>query len=72
VSYIQSTLKCIACGHEMNVAFGIVGMTQIAGHPKNCPKCGGTSLQKIADGWHAKTDEGPTTMTPDERAGDPR
>lgn len=58
MSYIMSTLKCDDCGREMNVAFGIVGMTQIAGHPKCCPWCGGEKLVKIASGWHAAEPDG--------------
>lgn len=53
MSYIRSTLKCEGCGREMNVAFGIVGRTQIAGHPNHCPDCGSEELTKIADGWRA-------------------
>ena len=53
MSYIRSTLKCDGCGNEMNVAFGIVGRTIIAAHPKCCPECGHTGLTKIAEGWRA-------------------
>lgn len=51
MSYIQSRIRCDSCGYEMNVAFGIVGMQQIAGWPETCPKCGRSAFTKIADGW---------------------
>lgn len=54
MSFITSTLKCEKCGYEMNVAFGIVGTTQIAEHPRECPKCKSEKLSKISDGWNAK------------------
>jgi len=54
MSFIQSTIKCEKCGYEMNVAFGIVGTTQIAGHPKECPKCKSEKLKHISYGWNAK------------------
>ena len=57
MSYIRSTLKCDDCGREMNVAFGVVGRTLIAAHPKNCPDCGSENLTKSADGWHAASPE---------------
>lgn len=55
MSFIQSTAKCGSCGHEFNVAFGIVGMTVIAEWPKDCPDCHGP-LKKVAEGWSAKND----------------
>lgn len=60
MSFIQSTVKCQECGFEMNVAFGIVNMTQIAESPKDCAKCHGP-LKKISDGWNAKNGE-PTVI----------
>ena len=54
MSFIQSTIKCEKCGLEMNVAFGIQGMTKIAQWPKNCPDCGSSKLKKISEGWNAK------------------
>jgi predicted nucleic acid-binding Zn ribbon protein len=55
MSFIQSTVECTKCGKQMNVAFGIVGMTMIAdGGPKDCPDCHG-ELKRIASGWVAKT-----------------
>jgi len=53
MSFIQSTLKCKKCGWEMNVAFGIVGTTQIAGYPDKCSECGSSQIEKISDGWNA-------------------
>lgn len=54
MSFIQSTLKCGKCGYEMNVAFGIVGMTIIAQHPEKCSECNSSSLTKISMGRNAK------------------
>ncbi len=39
MSYIQSRIRCDHCQRELNVAFGIVGTTQIAGWPTECPTC---------------------------------
>ena len=47
MSFIISTLKCEDCDMDMEVAFGIVGVTQIAAHPTNCPYCGSKELVKI-------------------------
>lgn len=47
----------MSCGKEMNVAFGIVGVTIIAdGGPKKCPDCGGL-VKQISGGWNARPDE---------------
>lgn len=56
MSFIQSTIKCKKCQKEMNVAFGIVGITQIAGWPEKCPNCGAdkTEFERISEGWNAK------------------
>ena len=54
MSFITSTIKCQECGKEINVAFGIVGETQIASWPKECPKCKSTALKRISEGWNAK------------------
>lgn len=51
MSFITYRIKCNDCGKEMNVAFGIVGTTQIAAPPTECPHCKGNSFIKIADGW---------------------
>ena len=51
MSYIQSVVQCTLCGKEMNVAFGIVGTTQIAEWPEDCPDCHG-ALKKVRDGWN--------------------
>ena len=53
MSFIQSTMKCQDCGWEMNVAFGIVGTTQIAGHPTRCSNCNGLRIEVISGGWNA-------------------
>lgn len=54
MSFIQSTRKCLKCGNEINVAFGIVGTTMIGdGGPEDCPECHG-ELKTISDGWNAK------------------
>lgn len=53
MSFIQSTLKCEGCGHEMNVAFGIIGTEQVWSHPTECPKCHWPKLINISHGWHA-------------------
>ena len=53
MSYIQSTIRCDHCQKEMNVAFGVVGMTQIAAWPKTCPDCQHDKFTEIARGWHA-------------------
>ena len=60
MSFVQSTIKCGKCGKEMNVAFGIVGTTQIAGWPEKCPDCGSKELKEIYGGWNAK----PNKTTP--------
>ena len=65
MSYIQSTIQCDECKHVMNVAFGIVGTTQIAAWPKACPECDGTHFTKIADGWHNE-------LAPPEKSSDVR
>lgn len=54
MSYITSTLRCDACGLEMNVAFGVVGHTVIASHPERCPRCADENLTHIAHGWQAR------------------
>lgn len=54
MSYIQSTIECEQCKKQMNVAFGIVGRTQIAAWPEKCPDCGSRKLKRIRDGWHAQ------------------
>ncbi len=51
MSYIQSRIRCDHCQRELNVAFGIVGTTQIAGWPTECPTCQQTKFTKITDGW---------------------
>lgn len=56
MSFIMSTIKCLDCNYEMNVAFGIVGMTQIAGWPEKFPECGGKDFKEISAGWNAKND----------------
>lgn len=56
MSYIQSTVECIDCKRQFNVAFGIVGMTQIAEWPKDCPYCHG-ALKEISQGWNAKEND---------------
>lgn len=59
MSFIQSTVKCVDCGKEYNVAFGIVGNTMIAdGGPKDCPSCHG-KLEQIGYGWEAKNTKKP-------------
>lgn len=40
----------------MNVAFGIVGMTQVAAWPEKCPDCGHDKFLEISAGWNAKND----------------
>lgn len=47
---------CNDCGEEWNAAFGIVGMTQIAAPPTECPKCKSKNIHKVADAW--KMDDG--------------
>lgn len=64
MSYIQSQIKCDNCQYEMNVAFGIVGTTQIAGWPNECPECQHTTFTKIADGWQM---EGSPRLPSEER-----
>lgn len=54
MSYQQFTVQCRGCGKQMNTAFGIVGITQIAAPVQVCPDCGSKELVKIADGWCAK------------------
>lgn len=51
MSYITSRIRCDNCRKEMNVAFGIIGNTQIAAWPEECPDCKGRAFTKIADGW---------------------
>jgi hypothetical protein len=51
MSYMQFRQRCEDCRQEWNAAFGIVGVTQIAAPPKECPYCHSTKLVKIQDGW---------------------
>lgn len=51
MSYIMSRIQCQKCKEIMNVAFGMQGLTQIAGHPKKCPECGSSKLEHYKDGW---------------------
>lgn len=51
VSFMMFQQQCRPCGHTWNAAFGIVGMTQIAAPPTNCPKCGSANIEKLADSW---------------------
>jgi len=48
---MQFQQKCPSCGFRLNAAFGIVGTTQIASPPKECPKCHTKKMEKVADGW---------------------
>lgn len=57
MSFIQSTLECEKCGFMMNVAFGIVGTTKIAGHPEKCPKCKSKKLKNLSEGWLVKEEK---------------
>lgn len=56
MSYIQSTIECADCKHQMNVEFGVIGTTLQWSWPKKCPKCGCEKLVKIAEGWHANNE----------------
>lgn len=56
MSYMMFQQRCKKCEAEWNAAFGIVGMTQIAAPPNECPRCGSKDMEKIADGW--KMDDG--------------
>ncbi len=58
MSYIKSRIRCDTCRNEMNVAFGIVGHTQIAGWPEKCPLCGGSKFTKIGEEWDITLPEG--------------
>lgn len=57
MSYQQSTVKCAECEYEMNIAFGVVGTTQIAFPPKECFKCKSKDIRHLSFGWNAKNDE---------------
>ena len=46
-------MVCEDCDYEMNVAFGIVGTTQIAGHPTRCSNCNSLRIKNLSDGWNA-------------------
>ena len=67
MSFIQSTLKCDDCGYEMNVAFGINGMTVIAQHPERCANCNSLRIKKISDGWNAENNEAPLKVKKDKK-----
>lgn len=56
MSFIQSTVKCVDCYFEMNVAFGVQGMTLIAQWPDGCVKCGGRIIE-ISGGWNADNED---------------
>lgn len=53
MSYLQFQQQCFDCKRTWNAAFGIVGMTQIAAPPVECPYCKSPKLTKFADGWAA-------------------
>lgn len=57
MSFITSTMKCEDCGWEMNVAFGVQGMTIVASHPERCSNCGSLRIKEISQGWNAKNEE---------------
>lgn len=48
MSYIQFQQKCNACGESWNAALGIVGTTQIAAPPTECPKCKSSDIYKFS------------------------
>ena len=43
--------QCEDCKKIWNAAFGIVGTTQIASPPSECPYCHSINFGKYADGW---------------------
>lgn len=60
MSFIQSTRKCKKCGHEINVAAGVVGNQVMGdGGPADCPVCHG-ALETISQGWNATNPTPPT------------
>lgn len=48
MSYQQFQQQCVSCAKTWNAAFGVVGKTQIATPPTQCPYCGSKELMKIA------------------------
>lgn len=58
MSFMTFQQVCLSCKETWNAAFGIVGTTQIAAPPVECPHCGSTNITKFADGW--KTTSGET------------
>lgn len=51
MSYIQSTIECVECGYQMNIATGTFG----SGIPDTCPKCSmPLSYKFIGIGWFAQ------------------
>lgn len=52
MSFIPFQQACKSCGKSWNAVFGIVGTSYIGGPPVvECPHCGSSDLEKIADGW---------------------
>lgn len=58
MSYIMDTIQCPECKKYMNVAFGIVGSTQVAQWPTKCAFCDNkdNAFIKVSAMWHADKD----------------
>jgi DNA-directed RNA polymerase subunit RPC12/RpoP len=57
MSFMMFQQICRSCEKTWNAAFGIVGMTQIAAPPIECPYCGSTDITKFSDGWTLESGE---------------
>jgi len=57
MSFMTFQQVCLSCKKTWNAAFGIVGTTQIAAPPLECPHCGSTDITKFSDGWKLASGE---------------
>lgn len=64
MSYIQFRQKCLDCDWKWNAAFGIVGTTQIASAPTECPACGSKFITNIGVGWELENGKFSTIPEP--------
>lgn len=57
MSYQQFTQCCQDCRKTWNAAFGIVGTTQVAAPPKECPFCKSERIVFAGYGWLATNEQ---------------